>query len=175
MSDARSKTSGFDGRGLSAWLSRLRRARRPLVVLSLLLGAASSASAQTSFLEVTPAADPLPADCPCISVCFCGDKVYPCGVGALKDINGCSIEDDWVTHLRGIDPRRQELCRTCFSNRKNRKAKALPLIVEWNLWESRVGGLLVFQGRHDWLRHIYRWWLWAEKSVHALRRRRANG
>ena len=58
MSDARSKTSGFDGRGLSAWLSRLRRARRPLVVLSLLLGAASSASAQTSFLEVTPAADP---------------------------------------------------------------------------------------------------------------------
>ena len=58
MSDARSKASGFDGRGLSAWLSRLRRARRPLVVLSLLLGAASSASAQTSFLEVTPAADP---------------------------------------------------------------------------------------------------------------------
>jgi len=58
MSEARSKTSGVEGRPLSAWPSRWRRTRRPLVVLSLLLGTASSAPAQTSFLEVTPAADP---------------------------------------------------------------------------------------------------------------------
>jgi hypothetical protein len=113
--------------------------------------------------DITPSGNPLPADCPCISMWFCGDKVYPCSCAALKEVNGCSIEEDFVAYLNGIDPRRQDICRTCFLNRKNRKTTELPLILEFNVWESRVGRLWVLPWRMNWLRRIYRFWLWGRR------------
>jgi len=58
MSDERSRTFQINGRFRPDWSPEARRGRCSLVVVAVLLGIASAAAAQTSFLEVTPPADP---------------------------------------------------------------------------------------------------------------------
>lgn len=59
MSNARSSTSRINGRPWPEASPERRRARCVPALLAVLLGVASAAIAQTSFLEVTPPADPL--------------------------------------------------------------------------------------------------------------------
>lgn len=58
MSNERSRTSRINGRPRPKVSPNRRRARCRPVLLAVLLGVASAATAQTSFLEVTPPADP---------------------------------------------------------------------------------------------------------------------
>jgi len=106
--------------------------------------------------DVREAETPLPAVCECVSMFFSDDKVYPCSVAAQYQFNGCHIKDDFVAHLRGIDPLRQDACKTCFNNRRNRSDREVPFVFEWYLWESSIGHMIALPWRLNWLRRVYR-------------------
>ena len=105
-------------------------------------------------LDIQEAENSLPAWCACVAVTISGDRVYPCTEAELHNVNGCSVEDDFVAHLAKINPFQQELCRTCFTNLNNRADRSAPLVFEAFVWESPIGITWSLPWRLMWLRRL---------------------
>jgi len=107
-------------------------------------------------LSTSPAPD-VPAECSCVMLEFCGDRVWPCGFAATRNAEGSlSVEENFWYELVNGDPHRQKVCWGCLANRKAQGHKLPPLTLEWGLWESSIGGTLTPRLRCRWLRQLYR-------------------
>lgn len=111
--------------------------------------------------------DNLPADCGCVNLAFLGDLVWPCGFAAARNAPGSlGVEENFYYRFVNGDPYRQELCRACLSNRKNKVEHMAPLTMEWGIWDSPIGGVLSWSGPAMWLRKIYRRMAFPPPRIH---------
>lgn len=106
----------------------------------------------------------LPADCGCINLAFVGDKVYPCGMAAAKESdNGISVEEPFGNVFMNRDPSMQNLCKTCLSNRKNKKKIMPGLTFEFGVWDSAICVLKGFNTKGILARRLYRYWYYLKR------------
>jgi hypothetical protein len=104
---------------------------------------------------------PLPAECNCALLAYCGDRVYQCGMGATMDLDGgVSLDEDYYEQFVHGDPYNKELCRKCLSNQRLRTGYAIPPTVELSVWDCAVG--------RKW--HLKRKGFWLRKAYNVLRR-----
>jgi hypothetical protein len=108
--------------------------------------------------------NPLPADCGCVNLAFVGDKVYPCGMAAGREVGkSISVEKPFYAVFTGQDPQMQELCKTCLSNRKNKKPNMAGLTMEFGVWDSAICRIVSFSTKGIWLRKLYRYYYYLKK------------
>lgn len=98
----------------------------------------------------------LPARCSCAGLSIANGKVYPCSVAAQYDVNGCSVDSDFVAYFESFDAFGQDLCVDCFDNLHTPARHPLPLVIEVGIWESGLWWMWVFPWRCEWLRRLYR-------------------
>lgn len=108
------------------------------------------------FHEWEKCRNPLPAECNCAMLAFCGDRVYPCGFGSTMDVGGMSIEEDYYEKFINGDPYNSELCKKCLSNQRLRTSYAIPPTIELSVWDCSVGRKWHLRGTKGYhLRRIY--------------------
>lgn len=106
----------------------------------------------------------LPADCGCINLSFVGDRVYPCGMSAAREQGqNVSVEEDFQRIYQNEDPRYQELCKSCLSNRKNKQPNMAGLTMEFGVWDSAFNFMWSFKSKAIWLRRIYNYYHFLQK------------
>ncbi len=111
-----------------------------------------------------PVDNPLPADCGCVNLAFVGDRLYPCGMAAGREVgNSVSVEEPFYEIFMGRDPHTQELCKTCLSNRKNKKPNMAGLTFEFGVWDSAICFIKGVNFKGVWLRKLYRWYYYLRK------------
>jgi hypothetical protein len=98
---------------------------------------------------------PLPAECNCATLAFCGDRVYACGFGSTMDFNAHGLDEDYYDLFVQGDPYHQELCKRCLSNQRLRTHYAIPPTFEWSIWDCTIGGMIHMEGKGFLLRKIY--------------------
>jgi len=101
----------------------------------------------------------LPSDCGCINLSFVGDRIYPCGMSAAREEgDSISVEDDFQKIYQNGDPRNQDLCCRCLSNRKNKQPNITGLTMEFGVWDSAFNFMWSFKSKAIWLRKIYNYY-----------------
>jgi len=111
-----------------------------------------------------PKEDSLPGDCGCINLAFVGNKVYPCGMAAARETDkGVSIEEPFRELFLGRNPNMQDLCRSCLSNRKNKRLYMTGLTMEFGVWDSAICRIIGFDTKALCLRKLYRFYYYLKK------------
>lgn len=108
-------------------------------------------------VEPDDSVDDIPADCRCVRLEFCGDRVWPCAMAEMGNAEGSlSVEENfWYRFVMG-DPCRQAICHGCLANKRRAERRSRPVTFEWGVWGSPIGGTIVVPWRLNWLRRLYR-------------------
>lgn len=93
--------------------------RLDIIRLKKQLGKKLEISAVTHYpIPQKQAKNSLPADCTCVNLHFCGDKVYSCGRAMRMNIGALSIDEDFYSSFMEQNPYISKLCTMCLANKK---------------------------------------------------------
>lgn len=76
----------------------------------------------------------LPGKCGCVGYSFVKDQVWPCAMAAVMNTDS-GIPISQINKMDVSNVHRQDLCRSCLVNRKNRKAPKP--VVQLSIWENK--------------------------------------